>query len=341
MIGERLKQARVAAGLTLDEVVARIPRNISKAVLSKYELGKSSPSADLLGELAKALDVAPGFFFKESPTINWGEFRKKSTLTQKHASMIQARATHEVENLLWLEHVLCLSSPRQLPNYSASSPAEAENAAALLRQRWNLGSGPIESLSMLAEDQGVCVVEFEDETGKMDGLSAIVDPEIPLVLVRRVDDLARFRLTLAHELGHLVLRTPHQPGKLNEDIQYRFGAALLVPEDTARRELGSRRRTLEVGELILLKQKYGLSMQAWLRRALDLSIIDRGHYETWCRHISVRGWRKKEPAKYDNPLERPSRLQQLVLRAVGEGLIDSAQALEACPKVQGLLNLSR
>jgi len=322
----------------LDEVVSRISRSVTKAALSKYELGKSSPPADLLGELAKALDVAPGFFFRESPKINWGEFRKKSNLTQKHAGMIQAKAAHDVENLLSLEDMLCLTPSRQLPVFSASSAAEAEAAAAQLRQRWNLGTGPIESLSLLAEDHGVCVVNFKDDTGRMDGLSAVIEPGIPLVLVRSVDDLARYRLTLAHELGHLMLQTPYGPGKLNEDIQYRFGGALLVPEETARRELGTRRRTIQVGELILLKEKYGLSMQAWLRRALDLDIIDRGHYETWCRHISVRGWRKNEPAEYTNPMERPFRLRQLALRALGEGLIDREQAIGLCPEIGPLLN---
>ena len=70
----------------------------------------------------------------------------------------------------------------------------------------------------------------------------------------------RQRLSLARELGHLIL----QPlGNLDPvKAAYRFAGAFLGPEAIAQFELRDKRRTLGDYELHMLKDKYGLSMQA-------------------------------------------------------------------------------
>ncbi len=45
MLAERIRQARIAAGLTQDEAVARLGGQITKAALSYYENGKRTPHA--------------------------------------------------------------------------------------------------------------------------------------------------------------------------------------------------------------------------------------------------------------------------------------------------------
>ena len=74
-------------------------------------------------------------------------------------------------------------------------------------------------------------------------------------------------------------------------------------------------------------------MQAWMRRAKDLEIITQGHYETLCRRISAQGWRREEPIAFEGQ-ERASRLTQLMLRALAEGIITPSRAREILPKVQ-------
>ncbi|MGM0489996.1 MAG: helix-turn-helix domain-containing protein, partial [Planctomycetota bacterium] len=51
MIGDRIRQARLAAGLTQDGVVTRLEDaglKMTKAALSKYEKGKSEPKQSVL-----------------------------------------------------------------------------------------------------------------------------------------------------------------------------------------------------------------------------------------------------------------------------------------------------
>ena len=80
-------------------------------------------------------------------------------------------------------------------------------------------------------------------------------------------------------------------------MAHRFAAALLVPADAARQELGEKRRHLAFTELGVLKEKYGLSMQAWIRRAKDLEIISESVYKSLCIQFSSKGWRKREPVR--------------------------------------------
>ena len=68
MISDRMRQARLALGATLEQIAedltaAGVP--ITKAGLSKYEKGKSTPNQTFLIALAKRLNVKPSFFVTE------------------------------------------------------------------------------------------------------------------------------------------------------------------------------------------------------------------------------------------------------------------------------------
>lgn len=55
-VGARLKQIRMAAGLTLDELCMR--SGVSRAMLSKVERGEKSPTLTVIVLIAKGLDVS-------------------------------------------------------------------------------------------------------------------------------------------------------------------------------------------------------------------------------------------------------------------------------------------
>ena len=91
-----------------------------------------------------------------------------------------------------------------------------------------------------------------------------------------------------------------------------------------------KRRHLDIKELAILKLKYGLSMQGWVRRAFDLEIIEKSHYTTLCVMFSRNHWKKIEPVNFEGK-EEPSRLKLMTLRALAEGLISKERAEEVCP----------
>ena len=361
MIGQRIKQARVAAAMTQDEVVAALGalgHPLTKAGLSKYERGGSVPKPTTLRALGKALRVPADFFLEETRATVGVEWLPPhgARLTIAAEERIKTLATAQVEAVVTLRRAL--EPKRVLPDFprvKAPRPTveAAEEAARQLRKAWHVGDAPIESVAGTIEDAGGIVVETDgpaDVGGDaadtaFDGMAGWVDGSTPIIVVgAAVPDDAR-RVHLACELGRLALgrltlggladkaMKPDSPAMAR--LVQRFAAAFLVPADAARRELGDRRRHLDLRELAILKVKYGLSMQAWIYRATDLGIIDPAHSRSLIADLSARGWRKEEPVAFDarerTLSERPLRLRQLTVRAHAEGLLTEAQAERICP----------
>jgi Zn-dependent peptidase ImmA (M78 family) len=98
-----------------------------------------------------------------------------------------------------------------------------------------------------------------------------------------------------------------------------------------RKELGERRKHISLYELHLLKHKYGVSMQAWLYRAMELGILPKPVAERYFREFSGRGWRITEPGD-QLPPEVSTRFNRLVMQALEEGVISEARAAELLGK---------
>lgn len=339
IIAERIRQARLAAGLTLSETAHRLAdlgQPITGAALSKYEHGKSTPRAQLLLKLAQALEVKPSYFLAETQTqIEWLAFRKHAALGERQQLRAQAVAERIAEGQLWLQTALYPDTQPQTLRRVASTLEEVDAAALELRVVWGLGDAPIESVTQAAEDHGCIVVGWQAAPDGFDGLSGWAqtgDERAPVAIVNLGVPDDRRRFNLAHELGHLTLIVNGADDKTQERFAHRFASTFLVPPAAAKRELGMRRRRLALDELGLLKTKYGLSMQAWARRARDVGIIEESYYTAWCKDFSSHGWRKDEPYSFEGQ-EEPQRLRQMTLRALAEGVITEERARELCPEV--------
>ena len=197
-----------------------------------------------------------------------------------------------------------------------------EYASAALRMRWNLGDRPVDSLVEQIEEHGCAVVTWPEEWG-FDGLSGRAN-QTPVLVLNEAAPADRLRFNAAHELGHLVMASTGD-AKRDEAFAHRFAASFLVPAEAARRELGPRRRGLTVDELGLLKQRWGLSMQAWIRRAHELEIIGDQLYRRLNMRFRREGWHVEEPFAYERT-ESPTLQRRLVLRALTERMITPEEA---------------
>ena len=335
MIGERLRQARLASGMTLEEVVTQLGalgQPLTKAGLSKYEMNKSQPQATTLLKLGQVFGVRSAYFTEEpGAEVEWVAFRKQSHLPQGRQEHIKAYATQVVEGQCWLQDVVYPDLRPDFPRQGrAQTPDDAEGCAEHLRRAWELGELPIESMSQTIEDHGGIVISWSEDEGKFDGLSGWANRSTPVMVFNRRVSTDRQRYNLAHELGHMMLDSSDLPEQEHEGLAHRFAAAFLVPRRVARKELGEKRRHVDLNEFGLLKRKYGLSMQAWARRARDVEIIDEGYYKKLCVDFSSRGWRKQEPVLFQGD-EEPTKLKQMTLHALAEGVITRERASQLCP----------
>ncbi|MCP3964444.1 MAG: ImmA/IrrE family metallo-endopeptidase [bacterium] len=324
--------------MTQDEVVVALAErevSLTKAGLSKYERGGSTPKPTVLRELAKVLGVEAAFFLEEPRTeVRWLAFRKAARMGKKRQERVKAFAEAQLEVILALRRALEPGREEDLlPRTRVRNPQDAEKAANALREHWRLGDQPIDSVTAAIEDGGGVVVEAGGEDDLFDGLSGWADEAIPVVVVSSAVSDDRRRFSLSHELGHLFMEVdPKVDESTWEKLAHRFAAAFLVPAATARRELGPRRRHLDLRELAMLKQKHGLSMQAWIIRADNLGIIQPSHTRTLFATMSARGWRREEPVGFEGE-ERPTKLRQLAVRALAEGLLSRTQAERICPGI--------
>ncbi|RMF65577.1 MAG: helix-turn-helix domain-containing protein [Bacteroidetes bacterium] len=327
-IPARIKQARRRRGLSLRDAAKRA--GISHVAVSKYEKGDLTPDSQMLIRLAQALDVKPSYLLQ--PTIV-GEiepaFRKRVALGKK----AQRQIIEEVRD--WLERYLTLLSiaeeeplrfryPKGFPR-TVASWEDVEEAAQALREAWGAGTDPIENLTDLIEQHHILVGTVEAPDA-FDALTFRVhtNGEVPVIVTRKGITGDRQRYNLAHELGHLMLRMQDLD---EEKACHRFAGAFLVPREALLRDLGHRRHSLSLRELQLLKHRYGLSMQALVRRALDLGIISKGLYTNLYKEFTRNDWRKQEPGQQIHP-ETPLHFELLALRCVEENLIRPERAKE-------------
>ncbi len=324
MFGTRIKQARLLAGMTKQEFAASLAEyNYCTTVeaISEYEKNKSFPDAEFLLLASSVLDV-PSTYFAHEPakSVNWLGFRCRQELSPREEKRIRAYASDVAELQIELRDLLCHSSRHKFPTISVSSLDGAEAAAQELREKWEVGNRPLDNLVQTSEDCDLVVISWKDKTGGFDGLAGRCDDR-PVAVINAEVPTDRLRFSLAHEIGHLVMDVAEPAGDADEEaLANRFAAALLVPAEHARYELGEQRDYINWGELKSLKRKYGLSMLAWVRRACELEIITADTYQSMRDDLESRGWYETEPVEYMGD-EEPLQLKQMAQRALSAALV--------------------
>lgn len=322
-LGQRIRQARIAAHLSMRELAVKV--GVSHTAIAKYERDHIAPGPSTLIRLARVLDVRTEYFFREQRVeLSAPAYRKRSRLPVRSQAAIEAGLKSALELYFFVEDLF--PAERQVQFDFKPEPVEeiedAEAAAESLRRAWDLGSDPVEDLTARLEDHGVKVLILPPRPG-FDGFSCWANQTIPVIACPSGGAGDRQRFSLAHELGHLLLRVVGDVDP--EKAAHRFAGALLAPRHAVYRELGRKRRRLALDELLLLKQEYGMSMQAWTRRALDLDVITQVTYRHTCQLFAKLRWRTQEPGD-EVPEERPWRLKLLVYQAVAEDLLTPSTA---------------
>jgi Zn-dependent peptidase ImmA (M78 family) len=304
---------------------------ISKQGLHKYERGEVMPNSEMIGWLSEALDVRPDFFFREMKVeLGTIEFRKLDKLPAKEENRIIEETKDYLSRYLELEEIIGIASAFTNPLASmvdVTTFEQVEEAAAMVRKSWKLGTDAIANTIELLEDNHIKVIEIEAEVG-FDGMQTLVNGNIPVIAVNisRVKKGDRKRFTVMHELGHLLLPIPKDmPLNKKEQLCHQFAGSMLFHADAIKKELGPTRKRLLIQELGALKQEYGISIQAIVMRALHLGIITKNYCNQFFSYLRQMNWQIEEP--YDYPaMEKSKRFEQLLFRALGEDLISISKA---------------
>lgn len=336
MLGTRIRQARLLAGMSQQDVVdalgdAGFPTNQAKIIA--YEKDRDIPNAPTLMEMSRVFNVPPVWLMhKPKQDVVLQGYRKQSTLRARTRDAIETYVCDVAELYIELRSQIYPNMTVNFPDRTSVADFDgAEKAAKQLRRKWQLGDAPIPNLTHIAEANGVVVVDWHRPTKQFDGLSVWYGQDVPVIVAKCDVTADRKRFNLAHELGHLVMQTPGgMPDKQTERLAHRFAGAFLVPAEVAIKELGKKRESIAISELGELKQKYGLSMQGWVFRAKDLGIITPDMASSFWPIVNQQGWKKREPYEFASD-ETPTLLKQMISYALDEGLVAPYRILQVFP----------
>jgi Zn-dependent peptidase ImmA (M78 family)/DNA-binding XRE family transcriptional regulator len=323
--GYRIRQARELARLTQTELADAV--GTVQSTIAQIESGRLLPSAYLMEAIASRLGFPVSFFSKVDPP----NFPLGSLLFRSHVN-IAAADRDEVYRLGQLEFELLTTLAKRVRNKIAlrlpqlsEEPVDIVTAAQLARNALGLSLDvPIPHLVKVVEQSGTIVLTLPARFATCDSFSlwanvpssqASFEMKKPLAVLSGETPGDRLRLSLAHELGHLVL---HQAirgtSREIEDEAFRFAAELLLPEVAMREEITT---PVTLTSLSRLKPVWGVSIQALIRRAHDLQIISDRQYKYLFKQINDHGWRENEPISLQ--LEKPRALRQMAEIVYGKG----------------------
>lgn len=308
---------------------------VTPQALGKYERGESNPSPRVMAALVRALQTPEEALRGEQMTATVSaDFRSKAPVGARLRARIQEAALQRMDAYSEVEARLGLGTtvwdrPQRAPYPVAEGGADVDMAADMLRRHWGLGSRPISNLTEVLEEHGVKVAILDLPSG-IDGAS--IQPHTrngratAVIVAGTRGPRERQRFTMAHELGHLVLRSPAHVDV--EKVAHRFAAAFLMPAETVWAEIGRHRAWIDWKELLELKKFFGVSAQALTRRCAALDAFRPRLVRSLLSDFAAWGW-STPPFEEDaetSDVERPTRFRRLCLRAVAEEAISKPRA---------------
>ena len=185
---------------------------------------------------------------------------------------------------------------------------DVDKIARTVRAAWQLPDGPVFNVTRTLEENGGIVVAHKFDR-RIDGFGSRTTGLPPVFHMNRDLPPDRWRWTLAHEIGHLVMHSEFDARTHDVEKQaHRFAAEFLAPAHQIEPQL----RNLDIGRLAPLKMEWKISMQALVMRARDLRGIDILKHKSLMIQLSNDGYRTREPVNLDPPVEYPSLLHDLV-----------------------------
>ena len=321
--------ARDYRGLTQADLAKRL--GVQQGTISKIEGQVVGISHEILAKLSQALDFPVQFFMQRDDVYGLGThayvYRKRQKITAPIRKRIEAQV-----NLLRIHadrmfDSLDVRSPQRIPQVAiADSNDSPEQIANAVRAQWLVPTGPIGNVTAMLEDAGMVVIPCDFGTPAMDATSIWLPGKNPLIFVNSELPGDRWRYTLCHELGHLVMHS--EPTDYMETEADQFAAALLMPDPDILPDLDP----ITLQHLARIKPYWKVSIQALLERAYSLRRITKNQRRYFYMNLSKQGYRVREPV----PLERETatlhrRLLEMHSEDLGYTLGDFARLFALFP----------
>lgn len=324
MIGKNIKYYRLMKGISQEDLAQKI--GLNKMAVSNYENDKRNPDITTIQGIANALDISLTALLTQQDQqlcIHHGEFRKYSTINKHTQELILEMLDRFLGRLFNVITILGGAVLAPSPAIEQRDVKGNEEDARYLRQFLGLPrTGPVGNITDILENRGFIICPVDTDERGFSGNSGNVNGR-PYIAVNTTMIAERQRLTLIHELSHLVFRIDESVD--GEKVVDGIAGAFLLPEQDIKRELGPKRTNI-ISDLSIIQREYGVSQSSIAVRAYQTGIITKNHYEMTMKQLNKKDLLYN--AASSNEPEKTHLLEQLTLRAVSEGEISVSKAAE-------------
>lgn len=330
---EMLILARESRELTQGELasLAAMPQT----AISRIEAGIMQPSQTQIAILSGKLEYPEEFFFQEDRIFGFNA----SVFFHRRRTDMPARTLRRIHSVLNLKRMhlgrlllaTSVTPEFELIRMTVEEFGTPENIAQQVRALLHVAAGPIANLTRVLEDAGVIISTHKFGSSRTDAVSEWVPGYPPIILMNTDASIGgdRYRWTLAHEFGHLIMH--RFPSESMEEEANRFAAEFLLPAA----EIKPHIRNVRLANLALLKSIWKVSMGALLERAKQLRTISPTQYRYMRINFGKLHYNTREPAELDIPIEKPTLLSGLIAAHVDKlrySADDLAALLKLYPK---------
>lgn len=303
---DMLALARDVRELTQEQLARS--SGVSQSLISKVEHGLLDPSVDVVEKLASTLGFPRAFFEQPDRKIGLPHFhaRQRARVPAKSLARIEAMINIRRQHVGRLLRSFEITTAKPIPQIDLDEKGlTPEVVATRLREYWLLPRGPVSSVTEIIESAGGIVILGRFGTDLLDGLSIRSDGLPPLFFMNRDVSGERFRMSLARELGHVVMHgIPDDDDKMEAQAR-RFATTFLMPTQDIRPYLSEAKIT----NLARVKAFWQVSIKDLIERAFELKLMTDYQYKTIISQYN-KMYRDAEPMPV--PLETPERLHGIV-----------------------------
>ena len=303
----RLKNLRELHGMTQKQFAAEL--DIGQAQLSQIESGQRNLTDATMSAARYRFGVGQSFFQEEAIRYDATDLNYRTRKLSARERRIANVSFGLTEQVVRARNARSTAAPSLGITREDTILPRREIEAYAADARSMIGiplNKVINNVTRCIERAGVLVtgLDLPANSHLVDGISTPRHTDEPFVMTLDLDKSGdRLRFSGAHEFGHILMHTDHRPtsDSTRESEADMFAGAFLLPREPMLDELSP---GLTLTGYTRVKARWGVSVQAIIRRALDLRVIDQDRYRSLFIQLSSRGWRTEEPVEI--PREKPA-----------------------------------
>jgi transcriptional regulator with XRE-family HTH domain len=292
-IGERVRQSRLAAGLTQTELADRL--RLDRTALAKIEAGTRQVGAMELFRLSDTLGLPAAHFVLPAPQAivsRRAPLLDEPDVAARSAYFLDADLASHVRDADWLVGAgLLLPGGAITLTHTAGTQDQGRELARLARAALGLPVEPLGGLAEVCERFGLYVLPVDRDA---EGASVLLDGYGAAVIGAKREP-GRRRWTAAHELGHHLLGDAYHSdvgvaasGRRREAVIDAFAGELLLPAAAVHAEWSAGTDDPRC-RLIRLAGSYRLSWTASVQAVARAGVVDAGTARVLRSDVPTRG----------------------------------------------------